>query len=147
MGKKDDFLGMPHGTAANRLRKQILFKYVKLVGDHFCSKCGAEIESVDDLSIEHVKPWEGRDVELFWDLDNIAFSHRACNRPHDVSRDQLRKIGPEGTAWCMDCKSFLPTTEFVIDRSRWDNTTNSCKPCRAKRKRIRRANGVPANKA
>lgn len=70
---------MPHGTASNRLRKSIMFKYVVMAGENFCFKCGAEIESVDDLSIEHKEPWEGVSPELFFDLDNIAFSHLRCN--------------------------------------------------------------------
>ena len=58
-----DQLGMPHGTANAKLRKNLLFKYVKKSGENFCHKCGAEIELVDDLSIEHKLPWEGRDAK------------------------------------------------------------------------------------
>ena len=70
---------MPHGTANNRLRKSIMFKYVKMAGENYCFKCGAEIESVGDISIEHKEPWEGVSAELFFDLDNVAFSHLKCN--------------------------------------------------------------------
>lgn len=35
--------------------------------------------SADDWSIEHIEPWIGVDPDLFWDLDNITFSHKKCN--------------------------------------------------------------------
>lgn len=78
---KSKQLGMPFGTASNRLRKAILFKYVKKAGDNFCYKCTLEIILLEDLSIEHKKPWQGKETFLFWDLDNIAFSHLKCNTP------------------------------------------------------------------
>jgi hypothetical protein len=76
-------LGMPYGTACNRLRKNILFSLLKKLKENTCFKCGQVIQSVDDLSIEHKLPWEGRDADLFWDIENISFSHVGCNRPHN----------------------------------------------------------------
>jgi 5-methylcytosine-specific restriction endonuclease McrA len=78
-------LGMPFGTACNRFRKNILFHLLKKINENICFKCGNIIENVSDLSIEHKQPWESRDVALFWDIENIAFSHMKCNRPHSVS--------------------------------------------------------------
>jgi len=80
---KSRFLGMSHGTACNRLRKMILFNLLKKHGENTCCKCGYEITDASMLSIEHIKPWQGRDVGLFWDLGNIAFSHaNICNKAH-----------------------------------------------------------------
>lgn len=79
--KKSAFLGMPHGTANARLRKMILFRLIKKCGEDTCFRCGKAIGNLDDLSIEHKLPWENRSVDLFWDLDNIAFSHLKCNTP------------------------------------------------------------------
>ena len=76
---KNEFLGMPYGTANNQLRKMILFDLVKRCGLDTCYRCGKKIENIDDLSIEHKKAWLGVDVKLFWDLNNIAFSHLNCN--------------------------------------------------------------------
>jgi 5-methylcytosine-specific restriction endonuclease McrA len=84
-------LGMPHGTANNKLKKQLLFKYVVMARDNICFKCGETIDSVDELSIEHKEPWEGRDTSLFWDLNNITFSHLVCNTPHTNRAEKLRK--------------------------------------------------------
>jgi hypothetical protein len=75
-------LGVPFGTACARLRKQVMFKLVQETGQDECHKCGLVIESVEELSIEHKEPWQGVSPDLFWDLDNIAFSHRRCNVRH-----------------------------------------------------------------
>lgn len=77
--RKSEFLGIPHGTAQSKLRKMILFQLLKRLNENFCFQCGAEIERVEDLSIEHKKPWLNESIDLFWDLDNIAFSHLSCN--------------------------------------------------------------------
>jgi len=77
--KKAEQLGMPFGTASNRLRKMVLFHLLKKLKENVCFQCGAEIETVDELSIEHKKPWLDESVDLFWDLNNIAFSHHQCN--------------------------------------------------------------------
>ncbi len=74
-------LGMPYGTAYNKLRKAIMFDLVKKCGLDTCCKCGKKIEKIDELSIEHLTPWMHADnaVELFFDMDNISFSHLKCN--------------------------------------------------------------------
>ena len=72
-------LGMPWGTANNRLRKSIMFKYIKMAGDDICFRCEKVIERIEDLSIEHKLSWQGVSTQLYWDLDNIAFSHLSCN--------------------------------------------------------------------
>jgi hypothetical protein len=77
--KKAEQLGIPYGTANGRLRKQILFKYVQKCGDDICFQCGEVIAEIDNFSIEHKIPWLDSSPELFWDLDNIAFSHLKCN--------------------------------------------------------------------
>jgi hypothetical protein len=90
-------LGMPRGTAANRLRKMVLFDVLKRHNENICVRCKKSIEAVEELSIEHVKPWEGADTALFWDLQNIAFSHLSCNcsstrrvgKPHSFRIERL----------------------------------------------------------
>lgn len=77
--KKSKQLGMSHGTASNRLKKQILFSLVQETKKDICFQCGEKIKSVKEFSIEHKVPWLDKDTDLFWDLDNIAFSHLSCN--------------------------------------------------------------------
>ena len=79
--KKSEQLGMSHGTATGRLKKMIMWAYVIKNDDNVCHQCGLEIENIDHLSIEHIVPWlDSEDPQgLFFDLDNIAFSHLKCN--------------------------------------------------------------------
>jgi 5-methylcytosine-specific restriction endonuclease McrA len=125
--KKNETLGMPHGTASGKLRKLVLFRQLQKYGDNVCVRCDEEIESADDLSIEHIKPWEGLSAELFWDLDNVAFSHLHCNRPHRT--EGLRKIGPKGTAWCVRHQSFQPIETFYKSSKRWNGVKQYCSSC------------------
>lgn len=81
MNKKNIQLGMPLTTARMRLQKNILFSLLKETNKNFCYRCGAEIEKVEELSVEHKDFWMDSEnpIEKFFDLDNIAFSHFNCN--------------------------------------------------------------------
>lgn len=129
--RKSAFLGMPHGTASYRLRKMVLLHILQKHGENVCFKCSEKIEDVNELSIEHKQPWEGISVELFWSLDNIAFSHLRCNLPHRYmgGGPRKRKVGPEGTSWCVRCKTFCAITDFSLNRSRWNGLQNRCNRC------------------
>jgi hypothetical protein len=135
--RKSTFLGMPHGTACNRLRKIVLFDLLQKHGENICFKCSGIIETAEELSIEHKQPWEGISVELFWSLENIAFSHLRCNRNHryESGGAKLRKVGPEGTAWCRRCKAFLPVSEFSRHASRWNGLQPWCNGCYERRRK------------
>lgn len=79
--KKTAQLGVNISTASGVLRKQIMFHLAQKCGLDTCFKCGKKIADVDDFTIEHKIPWlDSEDpVKLFFDMDNIAFSHHACN--------------------------------------------------------------------
>lgn len=79
--KKHDKLGMPYGTANGRLKKNIMFDLVCKLRLNLCFHCKLEITSIAQFSIEHKTPWLNSEnpVELFFDLNNIAFSHLVCN--------------------------------------------------------------------
>lgn len=125
-------LGMPYGTASARLRKNLLFKYVQAVGDDYCFKCSNKIESVDELSIEHKQPWEGRSSELFWDLDNIAFSHLSCNRPHEYNK---RKMTNDGMYLCTECGEYKTPECFYENKHTTSGLDSWCKKCQTIRRR------------
>ncbi len=78
---KNRLLGMPHGTASNRLRKMLLWQMIQEARRNYCFRCNTRIDSIDDLSIEHKKPWQSAPdpKARFFDLTNIAFSHLRCN--------------------------------------------------------------------
>lgn len=80
MNKKKAQLGMNPSTASGRLLKDILFELVGKTGQKDCHRCGEELTR-ETFSIEHIVPWlDSEDpVGLYFDLDNISFSHQACN--------------------------------------------------------------------
>jgi hypothetical protein len=122
-------LGMSQGAASGRLKKILLFQFLVRLKENFCFRCKAEIVSVEDLSVEHKEPWEGISADLFWDLNNIAYSHLKCNvickRPG--TGISFRKVGPEGTAWCWKCDKFLSVENFSANKFRWNNLNALCK--------------------
>lgn len=133
-------LGMSHGAAANRLRKLVLFRQLEKHQENICVKCGEKILTVEDLSIEHIQPWEGRDASLFWDLNNIAFSHMVCNQPHLRRGGTPRRTqAPEGTSWCYTHKAFLPVEKFNKKPERWNGLRHECSECEIKYKNSMRA--------
>ena len=136
MDAKSKQLGMNFSTAQHRLRKLIMFNLVKQCNLDTCYRCGKKIVLLGDLSIDHKKAWLHDDINLFWDLDNVAFSHLSCNSIHGKKTGSLgrpsphRKVGPVGTAWCFRCQSFLSINEFNKDKSRWNGVDNQCRKCR-----------------
>ena len=131
--KKAAQLGMPAGTANAKLRKNILFKLVQQLSLDFCFQCGARIETVDEFSIEHKVPWLDGDTELFWDLDNIAFSHLNCNIR--AGRKPTKVTSPEGMSWCKYCKQHLPVEHFnaCVSSNGRNGLQKECKSCASER--------------
>jgi hypothetical protein len=107
--KKHDQLGMPHGTAMAQLRKRVLFELLKRHGENICFQCGTVIETVDELSIEHKIPWldSSSPKELFFEIENIAFSHLHCNvgaaRHRESEHGDYNKY--QKGCRCPDCRS------------------------------------------
>jgi len=101
--KKAQQLGMNPSTASGRLVKDLLFKFV-IDSGHKCHRCGDDLTR-DTFSIEHIKEWLDSDnpVGLYFDLSNIAFSHKTCNyaakrTPHKkyFTTEERRKADTDG---------------------------------------------------
>lgn len=77
--KKRNQLGMNPSTASSRLVKDILFNFIDQQGIN-CYHCNSPMTR-EDFSIEHKTPWLDSEnpKELYFDLDNISFSHLLCN--------------------------------------------------------------------
>ncbi len=115
--KKAEFLGMPLGTASGRLRKSIMFSMAVRLGEDNCFRCGKKIVDVNELSIEHKQPWEGVSVDLFFDINNISFSHLVCNiRGQRHCQRPALQNDPEDQAWCFACKDFHDRKCFGIGK-------------------------------
>jgi hypothetical protein len=95
---KSEQLGMSHSTAAHQLRKLLMFQLVQQSGRDLCFQCGEKIESAENMSIEHKKPWlHSEDPKaMFFDLDNIAFSHTKCN--YGSARKVISKVTRKATS-------------------------------------------------
>jgi hypothetical protein len=111
--RKTQTLGLPLGTASNRLRKSILFKLIKKCGEDLCYRCNKQIESVEQLSIDHKEDWlySDKPIQLFYDLENIAFSHLKCNVELSGARKKKGVKHPSSRSYnegcrCKTCKSF-----------------------------------------
>jgi len=135
---RDMFIGMPFGTACYRLRKMVMFNLVKQLNLDSCYRCGSLIENIEDFSIEHKKSWLHKDIKLFWDLNNIAFSHLKCN-VYNRPKNRIETLGEdckEGFHWCSSCKKCLPVKLFGRDNKRYSGLRRHCKKCRSKEYRI-----------
>lgn len=80
MSKKQKQLGMNPSTASHRLVKDILWKFIATSDMDRCFQCGGKMTR-ENFSIEHMEAWlDSEDpVSLYFDLNNISFSHHACN--------------------------------------------------------------------
>ena len=76
---KSQQLGMHFSTAQARLDRMVLFQLVQATGRDTCFRCGSKIVRYQDLSTDHKEPWLRNSNAMFWDLANIAFSHKTCN--------------------------------------------------------------------
>lgn len=103
-------LGMPYGTAAGRLRKMVLFSLLRRVGENVCYRCQQPIEVIEELSLDHKKPWLNSvdPVDDFFDLWNVAFSHLSCNVAH---------ANKPTKQW--ETEEERKTHEAKIERDRW----------------------------
>lgn len=133
MDKKSKQLGMNFSTASARLDRMILFMLVKECNRDTCYRCNKKIERYQDLSTEHKEPWQDIDSALFWDLDNISFSHRSCNAAAGargrLPGNEKASKAPFGTVWCSGHKDYLPKENFHREARNKSGFSSLCKKC------------------
>lgn len=125
--KKSSQLGMNVGTASHRLVKDILWSLIVKTGQDNCCKCSQPMER-SNFSIEHVIPWLHSEdpLKLFFDLDNISFSHLKCN----VADRRVMNKAPCGTdsSYRGGCKCELCTNAHAAyRRKKYDPEKRSLK--------------------
>ena len=88
---------MNPSTASGRLVKDLLWDMIVQLDKDICFHCNKPMQR-DNFSIEHKKPWlDSEDpVGLYFDLDNISFSHLKCNferarKPNKIYEDSLER--------------------------------------------------------
>lgn len=94
MDKKRKQLGMHPSTAAHRLRTDIMYSLAEKLNLLFCYRCGDSI-SREEFSIEHKEDWldSHNPIGIYFDLDNIAFSHKSCNYQASKEKRTIRGCG------------------------------------------------------
>tara|TARA_R110000765_G_scaffold267625_1_gene366672 strand:- start:320 stop:772 length:453 start_codon:yes stop_codon:yes gene_type:complete len=138
--KKKVQLGMAQGTARNKLVKNMMFDMACKLDLNWCYQCGAKIETKEELGIEHKTPWLDSDnpKELYFDLDNIAFSHQGCNsgaarrntESTIAANEKKRNKTSAGLHECGCCKKLKPSTEFTKRANRWNGLHWNCRECK-----------------
>lgn len=120
---KKNQLGIDPGTAAHQLKKLILFDLLKQLKKNYCYQCASEIETPEELSIEHKTPWlHSNDPKgLFFDLSNIAFSHLSCNV--GAARRAVEAVHPSATYYAKGCRCSKCKEIVKLDRRRQRNET------------------------
>jgi hypothetical protein len=135
--KSSRILGMPFGTACHKLRKLVLFNLAQKLSENVCFRCRKEILTVEDFTIDHKEAWRNKGAQLFWDLNNIAFSHSYCNLPTAMVRREI----VDGTLWCSKCKMYLEVNRFSKDKKQRTGYSLICKECSNTRRRKIKAQG------
>ena len=123
--KKSQQLGMNFSKACHRLRKTLMLKLLQQLGKNICHRCGELIETPEELSVDHMVDWLDRDPKLFWDTENVAYSHRRCNKAGRKPRS-IRDKSPEGMSWCSKCKAFISTAQFSKDVTKYNGIRTVC---------------------
>ena len=123
---------MPTGTAANRLRKLLLFDAVRRLSENVCWRCGHTIESAVELSLDHVKFWQGISADLFWDLSNIKWSHLRCNTTNTRNRRFFGKVTDDTIVVCVTCHTPKPATAFSKHPTSISGIMTQCLACKKK---------------
>lgn len=79
--KIEELLGEKLSTAKSKLNKMLMFELAKKCNMATCFRCGHKIEDIGEFTIDHKESWILGDnpSRLFYDIDNIAFSHAKCN--------------------------------------------------------------------
>ena len=95
--KKREQLGMNPSTASGRLVKDVLWKLIVETEQNMCYACSEEMTR-ETFSVEHKVPWlDSEDpVGLYFDLENISFSHKVCNYARGRNCQKAKTHCPSG---------------------------------------------------
>jgi hypothetical protein len=110
------YFGQSSGKAMNKLLRDIIWHQLEQHGKTSCYRCN-EPMARETFSIDHVKPWRRDHVDseaLFFDMDNIEFSHSRCNS--QVSYDERRHPCGTPAAYYRGCRCEDCTVSAAYDR-------------------------------
>jgi len=131
--KKEAQLGMPFGTASHRLRKKMTLYLLTKLNENTCYRCLQPITDANDLSMDHKQNWLNVNTDLFWDTDNIAFSHKSCNYKHESNKRVKRIIS--GKLYCKQCNTYKYVSKFNKNKRTTLGYASTCRECSNRQKR------------
>lgn len=143
-----DILGETISNATYKLRKILLFEFAKRLDLHHCFRCGEPIDNIDEFTVDHVLSWRlHKSRELFYDIDNIKFSHFKCNCANytkSKTRPNARKNKIKNEEkFCDLCMRFIPLAQFHKKSNAVDGYQTYCKRCHyLKKGRTRKYNSA-----
>ena len=128
--RDSELLGGSSGGASYKLYRRMLFHLVQELHRDRCYRCDEIIEDFESFSLDHMKSWRSAvdPRETFFDLDNIAFSHRHCN------------IGAANgnKTHCPQGHDYTEANTYRYNGGRY------CRTCSTERMRIKRRELIPA---
>lgn len=124
---------MPLSKEAKRKYDKIWLKKRKaeFFDNKVCAKCGSK----NNLELDHINP-ETKITHRVWswakerreeELNKCQALCKDCHKQKTLN--QLRKIGPENTEWCTNCKQFKLVEKFYRNKNTWNGLTSTCKHC------------------
>ncbi len=98
---KGEQLGMAVATARCKLMKKLIFSLIQQCGKDTCYRCGNQILTEEELSVDHKKAWlhEPNAVDLYFDIGNVAFSHNKCNSQYTRPKKVTGHTGFKGVRY------------------------------------------------
>lgn len=140
MKYKKDFkerFGVSISTARTRLIKSLLFKLLNENDKNKCFRCNLTM-TLEDFSIEHVKPWawEENGFQLFMDTENVSFSHSYCNSKYirkSITRTKRKTNGM--LAKCSGCEEWKDRALFNKNKANISGLQAKCIECRKKERK------------
>ena len=131
----EEQLGMDLGTAQHQLRKCVLFGLVSETFGTKCFRCSKEMTK-DDFTLDHKIAWRNsaKARKLFWDVENVAWSHLVCNTQASRSYNGLLEFCKSGHKLSGRNVRIAETGRVCrkCDREKWHRST------KARDRRIRR---------
>lgn len=115
---KNQQLGIDYGTASSRLKKMILWSFIEKLKLTNCYRCNLSM-SLETYSVDHKNPWLHVDNNLFWDLNNISFSHLSCN----TKNRRIPKIQHGRTRYKKGCRCAICKYAHARYRYLWRKRT------------------------
>jgi hypothetical protein len=116
--RRAEILGMPFGTACNKLRRMVMFDLLRRHEENVCFKCGKLILKAEDLTLEHKETWQDGGSALFWDLNNIVFltGNATCRKELSAERSWTGHFGAQ------TANNISPFHAFIRRESREQDT-------------------------